>query len=198
VNVPVPNATSICLNISRRCWLESRAIRKQSGIDSSRKNTVAFEEEEFAIDYLELVMQSVVFAFTALEAFANEMITADYIYKKKGNKCIENYNKTEIERWLSIDEKYDKILPLALSVKSPKGNHRAWSDLLKLKEVRDRLIHMKSDDRRSSGPEKKTIWSELMTSEPPYREAFTIISYFIEKIESKPRWYELGRSKLSK
>ena len=198
VGLPIPNAAASCLNISKRCWDEAREIRKKSKIDSSIKKTVSFSSDEEAIDYLELMMQSVVFAFTALEAFVNEMIPDDYVYEKQGRKCDESYKKKDIERWLTIDEKYGKVLPEVLAIESPKGKHRSWSDLQKLKKVRDRLIHMKSDDRKSSGPELETIWSELVTAEPPYKESFAIISYFISKTEVRPRWYKEGKSLLNK
>lgn len=57
---------------------------------------------------------------------------------------------------------------------------------------------MKSDDRRSSGPERETIWSELVISEPPHQEAFSVINYFVEKMEHKSRWFELGKSQFNK
>lgn len=198
IGVPVPNATASCLNISHNCWVKAKELRENSNIDKSIKKQVAFNQESDAINYLELMMQSIIFAFTALEAFVNEIIPDDYVYEKQGQKCKEIYNKNEIERWLSIDEKIGQILPIAINVESPKGKHNSWNDLLKLKKIRDRLVHMKSADRLSSGPEKSTIWSELIKAEPPYRQAFSIVSYFIKKMQCEPRWYELSKSKLNK
>lgn len=134
LRIPVPNATASCLNISKKCWDESRILRKHSNIDSSLKKQVSFESDVHAIDYIELMMQSVVFAFTALEAFVNEQIPDDFIFEKKSNKCTETYDKQGIERWLTIDEKLGDVLPVVLSIESPKGKHKSWSELQKLKK----------------------------------------------------------------
>ena len=137
-------------------------------------------------------MQSIVFAFTALEAFVNEIIPSDYKYEKKGKKATEIYTKEEIERWVSIDEKLDKIIPAILKVGTPKGRDQSWQGFKDLKNIRDRLIHMKSDDRKDSGPDAKTIWTALMKTEPPYKQAFTIVKYFIDDKTSTPSWFQHG------
>ncbi len=198
LTLPIPNATASCLNISKKTWLEARELRKASGLDKSIKNQVSFRCDSDAIDYLELIMQSIVFAFTALEAFVNEIIPSDFRYEKKSKKATEIYTKEEIERWVSIDEKLDKIIPTILKVGTPKGRDRSWQGFKDLKNIRDRLIHMKSDDRKSSGPEAKTIWTELMKTEPPYILAFTIVKYFIGDQGSTPSWFQHGSTHLKK
>ena len=198
LTIPIPNATASCLNISKCAWDESRRLRKNAKLDSSLKQEVSFRTEEEAIDYIEALMQSIVFAFTALEAFVNEFIPHDYKYVKHGQKSTEKYTKAEIERWIQIDEKLGKVLPEIFGVETPKGKHKSWNEFQKLKEIRDRLIHMKTADRRSAGPEDKTIWNELVKAEPPYSEAFSIIEYFVNKMDKKPSWYDRGRNKLNK
>jgi len=190
LTLPIPNATASCLNISKKTWLSARELRKTSGLDKSIKNQVSFRCDSDAIDYLELIMQSIVFAFTALEAFVNEMVPSDYKYEKKGKKATEIYTKEKIERWVSIDEKLDKIIPAILKVETPKGRDRSWQGFKDLKDIRDRLIHMKSDDRKSSGPDAKTIWTDLMKTEPPYKQAFAIVKYFIGDEGSTPSWFQ--------
>lgn len=198
VTVPIPNATASCLNISKRTWDEARAIRKNSNLDRSIKKEVSFKCDEDALNYLESMMQSIVFAFTALEAFVNELIPSEYQYEKKSRRSTETFSKEEIERWISIDEKLGTILPTILSVPSPKGKHKSWEGFVKLKDVRDRLIHMKTDDRKSSGIEEITIWTELVKSEPPYKAALAIIEYFILNGATGPSWFSNGKQNLKK
>jgi hypothetical protein len=102
-----------------------------------------------------------VFSFTAIESFANEAIPEFFKYTIycAGNK--ETLDKPEIERRINLDEKLDKVLPAALSVGSPKG-HKVWEKYRAVKRVRNRLIHLKSIDRKASGPENETIWGTLL------------------------------------
>ena len=74
VRITLPNATALFLSASRRSWESARSIREHSKIDRSIKSEVAFDTTSDSFDYLEQVMESIVMAFTALEAFVNELI----------------------------------------------------------------------------------------------------------------------------
>ena len=91
-------------------------------------------------------------------------------------------------RSLSLDEKLTSILPEILEIRSPKED-RSWQGYQKLKKVRDRIIHMKKEDRRSSGPEAPTLWHTLFKVGSPFVQAKDIIDYFVKAMESKPRWH---------
>ena len=190
LSIDLPNATALCINVSIRSWKESREIREKSKIDSSIKSQVTFSSNLEAFDYVERVMESIVMAFTALEAFVNETIPDDFKYHTHKNSPIilEVMDKNAIERWLSLDEKLSNVLPEALGVPSPKGG-KCWGGYSKLKKVRDRIIHMKKEDRRSSGPEIPTLWHELFKVEPPYIQAKDVIDFFVSKMKSQPRWH---------
>lgn len=99
-----------------------------------------------------------VFAFTTLESFANEVIANEvkatsYKYTatrstkeaKPGEKF--TYGGEALERNVSLNEKLAQVLPDALGVTSPKGLH-LWRGYKSLKEWRDRIIHLKSSSWR--------------------------------------------------
>jgi len=67
----------------------------------------------------------------------------------------------DIERKISLDEKLKKALPEILSIKSPAGG-TMWKKYSDLQELRDRLVHLKSIDRRASGPKDETVWGSLL------------------------------------
>ena len=146
--VPVPNATAIFLNASARSYNEAKKLRKNSNIDSSIKKQVQFESDSASFDYIERMIESVIMAFTALEAFANEMIPDDFEYHvhKKSKTILEIYNKAKIERNISLDEKLSTILPEVFGIESPKGSNKAWENFKSLKKIRDRIIYMKHSD----------------------------------------------------
>lgn len=190
LSIALPNATALCLSSSMRAWKEAQEIRKKSNIDGSIKEQVTFNTRSESFDYVERVMESIVMAFTALEAFVNENIPDDYEYQahRKSEIILEVMDKKAIERWLSLDEKLSNVLPEAKSVDSPKGS-KCWQGYKELKTTRDRIIHMKKEDRRSSGPDIPTLWHELFKVNSPYIQAKEIIDYFVKKTGVQPRWH---------
>lgn len=72
------------------------------------------------------------------------------------------YVKDEIERKINLDEKFHIILPNIYNVPSPKGK-KVWGHYKEIKKVRDRIIHLKSIDRKASGPEDETIWGIMLS-----------------------------------
>lgn len=188
LSIALPNATALCLNISKRSWEEARCIRKTSKIDSSIKKEVGFDSMSQAFDYIERVFESVILAFTALEAFVNEKIPDDFKFEEIRKGKANFLDKTEIERRLSLDEKLSKVLPQAMGIGSPKGE-KCWQGYKDLQQVRDRIIHMKKLDRRSSGPEIPTLWHEIFKIMAPHQQAKEIIDFLVAEIGQEPRWH---------
>jgi len=191
VTIALPNATALFLNMSARAWKEAKLLRENSGIDRSRKSQQTFRTYGDAFDYLERVMEAVVTAFSGLEAFVNESIPDDFRYEthRKSKIVLEVMNKTDIERYLSLDEKLASVLPKAVNTKSPKGS-RCWSGFRELKKTRDRIIHMKAQDRRSSGPERPTLWHHLFKVGCPHVQARNVVDFFFKEMGARPQWRE--------
>lgn len=189
VTIAVPNATALFLNVSARSWKEAKAIRKRNGIDSTIKRDSKFSSYSETFDYLERVIESVIMAFSGLEAFVNEMIPDDYRYEthRRSEIILETMDKAQIERYLSLTEKLDSVLPDALKTKSPKGKH-FWRDFVKLRKTRDRIIHAKTDDRKSSGPDNPNLWHDLFRVSCPYSQALKMIDFFLGETNTQPQW----------
>lgn len=191
ITIAVPNATALFLNASARSWKESRAIRTRNGIDGVVKRDKEFSSQSEAFDYLESVIESVIMAFSGLEAFVNEMIPDDYRYEtyQRSEIILEIMDKAQIERYLSINEKLESVLPDALKTNSPRGKH-FWGDFVKLRKIRDRIIHAKTDDRKSSGPDKPNLWHDLFRISCPHSQALKMIDFFLRETNSQPQWRE--------
>ncbi|MBD1862183.1 MULTISPECIES: hypothetical protein [Trichocoleus] len=187
VAFPIPNATALFLNLSRRHYEAARVAAQtfSSGPDSH------FLADEDVFSYLEEIMASVVFAYTALEAFANEEIPDDFVYTIPKSKCSEVYNKVQIERSLSLRTKLGDILPAISGMSSPKGT-KVWHDFVALEELRNNIIHMKTVDREHVGYSNQSIWSKLVNEPVPYVLPFAkaIVDYFYASRQFKPHWYE--------
>src|ERR1700741_2636752 len=79
---PLPNATALFLNLSHRHFEAAEAAVHRF---SSPPVRTLGDDDTFA--YLEDVMASVVFAYTALEAFATAEIPDDYVHRIDMRKC---------------------------------------------------------------------------------------------------------------
>lgn len=181
------------LSLSARSFSKAKEIIESDGLPKSIKKELRFKNDERALDYIEDVCAAIVFAYSALEAFANESIPDTYEYKtqRPDKRCLEIYNKEQVERNVSLDTKLSVILPEVLSVKSPKGSSRVWDDFKQLGDIRDRIIHMKSGDRKSSGPDEKTIWNAIFASvSPPHQVAKEVLNFFLKSKEVLPTWLE--------
>lgn len=187
----MPNASALLLNSSASAFDLAQDIRKQSGIDTTLHREVNFQSDKDAFDYIEKMIESIILAFTAIEAFANEAIPIDYVHARhlKSSIVLEGSSKETIERHLSLDEKLANVLPQIFGCTSPKGG-RSWSGYVALKGVRDRIIHMKTEDRRSSGPEVNTVWKAIIITSAPHIAAKSIIDYFVYQIKERPLWHQ--------
>jgi hypothetical protein len=184
----VPRATALFLNLSQRHYEEAREIAQEFSVAPTLQSL----DDEDAFAYLENIMASVVFAYTALESFANEEIPKDYIYTvDKGGRCQEVYNKVQIEKFLTLADKLGKILPAVCGVRSPKGI-KVWQDYLELESLRHSIIHMKEAERDSRLEPSKSVWGRLIKSPVPYwlPVAKRMIDHFYKPRKAKPHWYE--------
>lgn len=189
LTIPVPNATAAMLNASARAYEAARNLRESSEIDKTLKREVSFHSEADALDYIERMIEAIVLAFSAIEAFCNENIPSDFVYVRhdRSEVLLEASHKETVERILSTDEKLSEVLPQALKCKSPKGSS-CWDGYKKLKAARNRIIHMKTDDRKSSGVDVDTVWKAIVLSPTPHLSAKKVIDHFVKAMPNKPGW----------
>ena len=190
LTVPIPNATASMLNAASIAYEKARRLRTDSGIDKTLKNDVAFHSETDALDYIERMIESIVLSFSAIEAFANESIPADFVFARhnRSEVILEAADKKTMERHLSIDEKLTSVLPEVLGCATPKGT-RCWQEYRALKQARDRIIHMKTEVRRSSSPQVDTVWKAIILAPAPHLAAKAIIDHFVAAMKTKPQWH---------
>lgn len=195
---PMPNVTAMCLDQAYTAWVESQHfLQTAEFLDFPEAHapdgTIRPKEDYIFFDLLQKRMIAIVFAYTALESFANESIPDDFIFRKQRDdkRCTEEYTKEQTEH-LSLDIKLHEVLPLIFHTRSPKGG-TIWNKYLFIKKLRDRIIHMKTKDRMSSRVDEENIWKELLDQSYPNVaiEAKAIIGYFLNTLDEteRPRWY---------
>jgi len=191
ISIPLPNATALLLNSAAHAFESASKIRLGSGFDKSLHKEVSFSTDEEAFNYLERMIESIILAFTALEAFINESIPENFTYAKfnKRKKLEETLLKEDIERNINIDEKLSSVLPECLICASPKGK-RQWEEYQKLKVTRDRIVHMKTKDRSVRVDDVDPLWRSLFITPAPHITVKTMIDHFAKHMENKPLWYD--------
>lgn len=93
----------------------------------------------------------VIFLFTSIETFINAYIPDKFEYKIARNSRTEIYNKEQIERQISFEEKYKTILKDISGKDFISKYPIKHQHIINLKEFRDSLVHMKTK-RNSSTP----------------------------------------------
>jgi hypothetical protein len=201
VSFSLPSAPALFLNLAHRAFITYHDVDVTTLFDVHPQQGIWPGDHKPLLDFCEQYAAHVVFAFTALESFANEVIASavaenGYSYTttratkkgKPGEKVI--YRGEAIERDVSQNKKRAQVLPDALSVDSPKGLH-IWRDYKNLKGWRDRIIHLKMADRQARGPEVKSIWGDMLRNpkEPFCDNAHKIMGYYGPKVAIR-RWYQ--------
>lgn len=191
LTIPIPNATALFLSAAAKSYLAAKELRDSAGFDKSLHAEVSFGADGVVFDYLEHMMSAIVLAFTAIEAFVNTAIPENHIYarSRRSKTILEATSKEDIERFVSLDEKLASVLPEIFKCPSPQSS-RCWQQYQQLKDVRDRIVHMKTSDRRSSGPEVETVWKAILLSPAPHGLAKPVMDYFVKLMPDKPGWYK--------
>ena len=150
-----PNNVGLLLSVSKREAERAKQLFAETldpkRVDHSFVKTQA-DKKAFLIgkskavaDYVEAIQVALVFAYTALEAFANLSIPDDYEYRSKPNNkgVVELSDKKAIERWLTLKDKLAIILPKVYQT-GDIMKERFWSHFIHLENYRNDIIHQKS------------------------------------------------------
>ncbi len=200
VSFSLPSAPGLFLNLAHKAFTAYRDVGVPALFDPHPQG-IWPDDHKPLLDFCEQYSAHVVFAFTALESFANEVIAHavtenGYSYTttrstrqgKPGEKV--TYRGEKIERNVSLNEKLVQVLPDALTVDSPKGLH-IWRDYKNLKGWRDRIIHLKMVDRQARGPEVESIWGDMLRNakKPFCDNAHKIMGHYGPKVTDR-RWHQ--------
>jgi len=188
-----PNNVAVLLSVSSRAldkakevygkfFLAPDAEFRLEKVDEDKK-TFLNRVSSAVCDYIEHVQTSIVFAYTALETFANLSIPEGYLYqtesKSKGVK--ETYDKNAIERWLSLKVKVQCILTEIYETKDVE-HQKWWGHFSSLERYRNEIIHQKTIDSTSFYKEyfKASVFSACECPLP-------VIRFFYEAHAAKNR-----------
>ena len=153
-----PNNVGILLSIANKALQRAQTIYDKKIDPNKHKHTDILEAGTdsnltettiMVYEYIESIQTSIVFGYTAIEAFINLSIDDEYKYMNKNSKGItEVYDKKAIERWLSLQVKISEVLSEIYECKSIKQD-KIWNKFLQFEERRNQIIHQKSIDVNS-------------------------------------------------
>ncbi len=151
----VPNNVALLLSVSEKALNEAKKIytsnftNQKIELDLDKMNgdrkMMMNQASSLVCDYLESIQTSIVFGYTALEAFVNLSIPEDFTHTtEKNSKGIsEVFDKKAIERWLPLKTKIKNILTEIYSTKRI-DSQKWWGQFLNLEHYRNDIIHQKS------------------------------------------------------
>ncbi len=186
IKFPTPNNVSLFANIANREKQQAKNIHSSLIMkDIKIKKNINIENEDIKklYNYLEHIQTSIIAIYTALESFANIAIPNDYTHTFKNNKgIIESYDKTAIERWLKTSEKIADLLPAILNSSSPK-ELQSWSNFKELENIRNEIIHQKTERANSSRDINSKFIGKLLNPNifEIIEAGFSLIQFFCEK-----------------
>jgi hypothetical protein len=150
-----PNNVAVLLSTSSKALDKARelyeGVFRAPGVEfrvervDEDKKTFLNKVSSAVCDYIEHVQTSIVFAYTALETFANLSIPEGYQYQteNKSRGIRETYDKDAIERWLSLKVKVQCILREIYETKAVE-RQKWWGRFSNLERYRNELIHQKT------------------------------------------------------
>src|SRR5215211_1450372 len=199
VSFGLPSAPAMFLNLSHKAFSSYRGVNVYTLFDKHPQG-IWPDTHTPLFNYFESFSAHVVFAFTALESFANELLpegVAFEVTEEGGSE--KRYTREDVERKASLEQKLAQYLPEALNtlntegphISTPKGLH-IWRDFKKLKKTRDRLIHLKAIDRSRKADDKTpTIWADMLNSArvPFCDQAHELMGHYGAAVTER-RWYK--------
>ncbi|TSC76315.1 MAG: hypothetical protein G01um101431_936 [Parcubacteria group bacterium Gr01-1014_31] len=197
ISFPIPSITAMMLNVSYKSWQEGEnllnAHNPYTFSGESTHLTVPIEKTGKLFDAIEKLMQGYIFAYSAIEHFANQSLPDDYKYSKERREGTEIHDKHFIERNVTLDEKLGAILSEIYNVESIKTKE-IWQKYIWLKNTRDNLIHFKSKDfyPKNWQPTEKYLWNELVFAvkkDNPAIISKKVIGYYLSSTKDIPHWF---------
>ncbi|MBO0331130.1 hypothetical protein [[Muricauda] lutisoli] len=144
---PVPDPTLIYFNNAQgylRVIKERKTeLLKKLNLDTTKLNEPALNE---LYAFYGATSGFVIFLFTSIESFINQMVPREYEYSKSGPRKTETYNMRQIQEYLDFKTKIKDVLQEVTGkdffAKNTPTNQLIWN----LKNFRDEIIHTKANE----------------------------------------------------
>jgi hypothetical protein len=147
--IPEPDPISIYFHNAYVNYISISEQRKRV-LDSLNQSNLNEDISKALYAFFGTTNGYVIFLFTAIEAFMNKFLPDNYIYKVVRSNRTELYNRNQIQRYLSFDEKLGKVLTEISGKSFEKAHPLKYVHIKNLKEFRDFIVHTKGDSKSST------------------------------------------------
>lgn len=159
--IPEPNPIVIYFELARfhLGHLKTKKISLLKEIHSEKPNAYTLLDEFHG--YYSVASICGTFLFNAIEAFINKLIPKDYSYKRIQESKTEIFNKIQIQRNISFEEKIKKVIPDATEKIFHVTYGAKFESIIRLKDFRDEIMHTKSNEHTSANLYKTLYTTSL-------------------------------------
>jgi hypothetical protein len=149
--MPMPNLSALFLNISdkslKRAILLNEKTLKNNFAYNFKNNIFQFPNRNIEykfFDYLEEIITSIIFSYTAVESICNNLLPNNFKTQINKNKQKIYVDKKYLERKFNLTTKIKKFIVEHYKVKIDFQKIEFWNDFIVLEKYRNELIHLKS------------------------------------------------------
>jgi hypothetical protein len=189
--IPVPDFSLVNYNFAYKLNLQRKGLMKDllnNLADLRNPNEVS---NTIAYDFQGCASSCIIFLYTAIECFVNDLIPDNFSHHITCERKTEIYSKKQIQISFSLMEKLTNILPLALNKNFFDKSTPSNSHIYHLKELRNDIIHTKSD---TIGQNNIDILKRLLKFkyDETFSSTFKLFNYyrpgFIEECPCNENW----------
>lgn len=187
-----PNNISLSLSLMKKSYKKSqKQLNKLLENRNEKLIKLSENDKDVLYEYFESITTSIIFAYIAVESFANAAIPEDYIYEKINDRKIkESWTKENIERWLSTSQKISEILPIVLKTDDIK-EQALWLEFKKLEKIRNDIVHQKTIE--SGTKLDSDLYNKLLEKDifKTISSSLSVIEFFYDYDNAHP-YFPLG------
>ncbi len=183
IHLPQPNDISLYSSIAQKALLQAKEFYTEY-VDFYIKHSsggmipVVSEYESLYMDYYEMVIQGIIFSYTALEAFANICISEEYQFVDEKGKTL---NRERIE-YKPLGFKLDTILKDILKTSDP-HDESWWDQFEKLQTIRNEILHSKPS--KAEERYAQFLNADIFKVIECHRDILSFYGHFINKNQKK-------------
>lgn len=160
----LPSAAAFMLDMAHDLWPKCLGLLELFSDQMPDGSKVAPDDERL-FRILEARMAHVVFSYTAIESFTNEMLFSlthhGFRYSIPNRKTGQPYTLNELDH-LSLATRLSAVMPEATGKRSPKKDNALWQSFSQLKRIRHFVIHSKVPDLIQPTPAADLLWKMLV------------------------------------
>lgn len=147
ISIPLPDYTLVYFNFAYTLNIERKNQQEKLLSLLSNVETITHDSSNELYNFYGIASSYVVNLFTSMESFINSLLPDDGKYMSYGKKRTEIYDKMQIQESISFLDKLKLVLPQFhkknfFNNKTPTNQH-----IYNLKELRDEIVHTKSDSK---------------------------------------------------